>query len=159
MPREVERKYLLRSDAWRAEAGDGVRIVQAYLSIDPERSVRIRIAGDDAFITIKGKPEGNARAEYEYAIPKKDAAEILGNLCLQPPIEKTRYNIRRGGLEWEIDEFGADNRGLIVAELESEKRAEEIEKPDWIGQDVTDDPRYSNLQLFQQPFSRWERKH
>jgi len=157
MAREIERKYLVENDAWRREAPPGVPIVQGYLSADPDRSVRIRIAGDDAFVTIKGKAQGSARDEYEYPIPKDDAAEILENLCLKPPIEKTRYIVRRGDLKWEIDEFAGENRGLVMAEVETAKPSAEIEKPAWLGKDVTADPRYANVRLARHPFSQWER--
>jgi CYTH domain-containing protein len=158
MPREIERKYLVTSDAWRSDAPPGIPILQGYLSTDPRRSVRIRIAGDRAFVTIKGPPQGSARAEYEYSIPLQDAREMLGTLCFKPLIEKTRYTLHHGDLRWEIDEFAAHNQGLLVAEVETEKPPGQIEKPAWLGEDVTEDPRYSNLNLWQHPFSRWERK-
>ena len=154
MPVEIERKYLVIGDAWRGQA-TGLHFRQGYLSTDPERSVRIRLAGDEGWLTIKGKSEGAARAEYEYPIPAEHARELLDRLCLRPLIEKTRYRLEHAGLLWEIDEFEGDNAGLLIAEVELESASQMPELPDWVGQDVTDDPRYFNASLIAHPYSQW----
>ena len=114
---EIERKFLVQGDAWRQGAA-GVRYRQGYLCTDKHRTVRVRTAGDKAFLTIKGLSHGASRAEYEYEIPAADADAMLDALCLRPLIEKTRYRIPADDLVWEIDEFESDNAGLIVAEVE-----------------------------------------
>src|SRR5438105_657279 len=149
MGREVERKYLVKGDAWRPRAGRGVPHRQGYLSTDPDRSVRVRVAGGKAFITVKGKSEGAARDEYEYTIPIEDAKKMLRTLCVKPLIEKTRYVVKHGKRKWEIDRFARENKGLVIAELETDDASREIEKPDWVGEEVTGDPRYFNLNLVQ----------
>src|SRR5450755_1149382 len=109
MGREIERKFLVRNDIWRKHAGPGVPYRQGYLSFDPDRSVRVRIAGDQGFLTIKGKSEGTGRDEFEYSIPPGDARQLLDRLCVPPLIEKTRYVIKRDLVKWEIDEFAGEN--------------------------------------------------
>ncbi|HLJ18426.1 MAG TPA: CYTH domain-containing protein [Bryobacteraceae bacterium] len=158
MGREIERKYLVKDESWRRHAGKGVPYTQGYLSLDSDCSVRVRIAGAKAFLTIKGKSEGAGRDEFEYAIPKKDAEQILARLCIKPLIEKTRYVIRDGKHEWEIDEFSARNRGLVIAELELDEENEKIHKPEWLGEEVTGQPRYFNLSLVRHPYSEWKRE-
>ena len=155
MAREIERKYVLKNDGWRKEAGSGTSYRQGYLSTDPERSVRVRIGGGQAFLTIKGKTEGAGRSEFEYPIPHNDGEQILAQLCHRPLIEKTRYIIRHGDLKWEIDEFHGQNRGLIIAEVELSDDQRHIDKPDWLGEEVTPDPRYYNLNLVANPYSNW----
>jgi adenylate cyclase len=157
MGREVERKYLVKGEAWR-RAGHGVRHRQGYLSTDPDRSVRVRVAGNEAFITVKGKSKGAARDEYEYTIPIGDAKKMLRTLCVKPLIEKTRYVIKDGERKWEIDKFARENKGLVIAELETDDDSRQIEKPDWVGDEVTGDPRYFNLNLVRHPFSEWRRR-
>jgi adenylate cyclase len=155
MAREVERKYLVKGDLWRERAGPGVPIRQGYLCIEPDRSVRLRIAGDKAFLTIKGKSQGPARDEFEYPVPLEDAEQMLSRLAVKPLIEKTRHVIQDGKYKWEIDEFGGENQGLVVAEVETVDDNKDIPKPDWLGDEVTDDPRYFNVSLVQRPFSKW----
>ncbi len=154
MAQEIERKFLLCNDSWRNGA-QGVRYRQAYLSTDPQRAVRIRTAGDQAFLTIKGKSVGAARLEFEYPISSADANEMLDGLCLQPVIEKTRYRIQHGGLTWEVDEFEGVNAGLVVAEVELTSESQNIELPDWVGKEVTEDTRYYNANLISHPYSQW----
>ncbi len=154
MGQEIERKFLPCNDAWRAGAS-GTRYRQAYLSTDPQRTVRVRTAGDKAFLTIKGMSVGAARAEYEYAIPLDDANELLSEHCLQPVIEKTRYRIAHAGLTWEVDEFEGVNAGLILAEVELESEDQSVDLPDWIGEEVTGDKRYYNANLISHPFNSW----
>jgi adenylate cyclase len=154
MGKETERRYLVASDEWRAKAGKGVHIQQGYLSTDPERNVRIRVADEQAFITVKGKPSGVSRAEYEYAIPMPDARKLLDELCIKPIIEKTRYTIRLNGFEWEIDEYAKENEGLCVAEVEFNGKAPSS-KPRWAGKEISGDETYSNINLVAHPFSEW----
>jgi CYTH domain-containing protein len=151
---EIERKFLVVSDDWRAGA-DPVRIRQGYLSADGERTVRVRVKGDAGFITVKGKPHGPARAEFEYAIPLADANAMLDRLCLRPLIEKVRHIVWHAGLRWEVDEFLNENAPLVVAEIELWDAAQAVPLPAWAGEEVTGDPRYTNSNLARKPFSRW----
>ena len=153
MGTEIERKFLVRGDAWRA-LGRAAVFRQGYLSTVKERTVRIRVVGDQGWITVKGLTVGATRAEFEYAIPVDDAHEML-ELCAQPLIEKTRTVVDLGDLQWEIDEFTGPNEGLIVAEVELQRGDQEIDLPDWVGDEVTDDPRYYNANLTAHPFSTW----
>lgn len=154
MAKEIERKFLVKGDTWRGQGG-GKRYRQGYLSTVKERTVRVRTVGDQGFITIKGITVGATRSEYEYEIPLADANEMLDRLCERPLIEKTRYRITRGSVVWEIDEFEGENRGLIVAEVELKDEKQSMSFPDWIGQEVTDDPRYFNANLVACPYSKW----
>jgi adenylate cyclase len=153
--REVEHRFLVRDDRWRSQAGAGTHYQQGYLSVQPERNIRVRVGGGEAKITLKSNWQGAAREEYEYSIPEADGGQILSRLCLKPLVEKTRYEVWSAGLKWEIDEFDGENRGLIVAEVETEKPPQEISKPDWIGKEVTGDPRYFNVNLVTHPYSHW----
>ncbi len=154
MAKEIERKFLIKGEAWRKLAR-GVPYRQGYLSIARECTIRIRIIGDEGFLTIKGVTVGAARAEYEYGIPAAEANEMLSSLCEKPLIEKNRYRIAAGPVTWEIDEFGGDNQGLIVAEVELSDEKQVVDLPEWIGQEVTGDPKYFNSSLTRNPFSRW----
>jgi len=154
MPREIERKFLLRGEGWRA-LGAGVPYRQGYLSTVPGRSVRVRLVRDRGYLTIKGITVGATRAEYEYEIPAEDASELLTNLCERPLIEKTRYRVEHHGLIWEIDEFDGDNAGLIIAEVELDEEHQAISLPDWVGEEVTGDPRYYNASLISNPYTQW----
>jgi len=154
MGKEIERKFLVKGDSWRALA-HGKRYRQGYLSTVKERTVRVRTAGDQGYFTVKGITEGASRAEYEYEIPLADANQMLDNLCLRPIIEKTRYRIPQADLAWEVDEFEGDNKGLIVAEIELKDEHQAFTMPDWISQEVTDDPRYFNANLVSKPFTTW----
>lgn len=154
MPTEIERKFLVKGDRWRS-LGEGKPYCQGYITADSDRSVRVRIAGDEGFLTIKGKTIGSARSEYEYAIPVDHAREMLQTLCAPPLVQKTRYRVEWEGLVWEIDEFEAENQGLIMAEVELAEANQTIVFPDWIGEEVTFDPRYYNSNLAKHPFSHW----
>jgi adenylate cyclase len=154
MAKEIERKFLVTGEAWRALA-EGKVYRQGYLSTVKERTVRIRTIDDEAFLTIKGVSVGMTRSEYEYAIPVADANEMLDDLCEKPIIEKTRYKIPYDGFIWEVDEFAGVNAGLIVAEIELTDEGQAFAKPEWIGQEVSDDPRYFNANLIAHPFSNW----
>jgi len=153
MPIETERKFLVTGTDWKngAESKD---FSQGYLSQDPERSVRVRIAGDKAFLTIKGISEGISRLEFEYPIPVPDARQLLA-LCLPSIITKTRYFIESNGHQWEVDEFHGDNQGLVVAEVELEDAADEVDLPQWVDREVSEDPRYFNVSLANLPYSKW----
>lgn len=155
MATEIERKFLLKNDRWRTLA-TGVIYRQGYLSRKKEASVRIRIAGNQGYLTIKGLTVGNKRAEFEYPIPVEDAEIMLDTMCDRPLIEKIRYKIQQNGLIWEIDEFLGENQGLILAEVELKEENQVVELPDWIGMEVSDDARYFNINLVKEPFSQWK---
>lgn len=151
---EIERKFLVNSDAWRT-LGEPVFFRQGYLSTHKERTVRVRIEGERAVLTIKGKNVGATRGEWEYPLPVAEAAELLDGLCEQPLIEKYRRKIAHGGHVWEVDEFLGVNAGLVVAEIELQSESELFDKPQWIAQEVTDDVRYLNSNLIKHPYSAW----
>lgn len=155
MGTEIERKFLVIGDEWRT-LGTGSAYWQGYLVSEPERVVRVRIAGNQGFLTIKGAPTGISRAEFEYPIPVEDARELLETLCDRPFIQKTRYKVSWGNLVWEIDEFAGENQGLILAEVELPNAEQEIDLPPWIGAEVSHDPRYYNASLVKYPFSAWQ---
>lgn len=154
MGTEIERKYLTRDDSWKAGAAGKV-YRQGYLSTEKDRNVRVRIIEEQGFLTIKGRSSGITRLELEYEIPLADARSLLDELCLEPLIEKTRYKIEHAGLTWEVDEFAGDNAGLVVAEVELTTEDQAIELPSWVGEEVTDDPRYLNASLVAKPFRTW----
>ena len=163
MAHEIERKFLVRSDAWRADASkagvSGVRIRQGYLSTSAARSVRVRTAGERATLNVKGNKVGPRATEFEYPIPFRDALQLLEELCRRPPIEKTRYDIPApDGHIWEVDEFHGENTGLVVAEIELSHEDQAFTRPDWLGEEVTEDPRYLNTNLVERPFSTWDRE-
>ena len=152
MGTEIERKFLVVGDQWRS-LGQGNRYCQGYLSTRP--TVRVRIAGDQGYLTIKGPSDGVSRAEFEYGIPLGDAQTMLATLCQRPFVEKVRTKIPIDGLVWEVDEFMGDNHGLILAEVELTAADQAFEIPSWIGIEVSGDPRYFNSYLVQHPFSTW----
>jgi CYTH domain-containing protein len=154
---EIERKFLLASDAWRGQ-GTPTHLRQGYLVANAERTVRVRIEGERAVITIKGKSTGASRGEWEYEIPVADATELLDGLCEQPQVEKIRHRIEHAGRTWEVDEFLGLNAGLVVAEIELAAEDEAFDKPDWIGAEVTGETRYYNSCLIRQPYSQWPDK-
>jgi adenylate cyclase len=151
--KEIERKFVVRGNAWKS-LGVGVGMRQGYLSTDPDRVVRVRVEGDAATLTIKGRSVGATRGEWEYPIPLADAEELLG-LCLRPLVEKIRYRIPHGQMVWEVDEFLGENFGLTVAEIELSSEDQEFVKPDWAREEVTDDARYYNANLLRHPYSSW----
>ena len=153
MGQEIEHKFLVDKARWRPHV-EGVLIRQGYLSTDKDRVVRIRTAGPDAYVTIKG-PGHISRAEFEYAIPLEDASLMLDQLCLPGVIDKTRYEQDFGGHKWQIDVFHGDNEGLVVAEIELKREGESFERPDWLLEEVSSDPRYFNASLSQAPFKTW----
>jgi len=151
---EIERKFLIKDDAWRALA-KGTQYRQGYLNSTKERTVRVRTINDKGYLTIKGITTGATRVEYEYDIPENDATAMLDDLCEKPIIEKNRYKIDFAGFVWEVDEFFGENQGLIVAEVELESEDQAFEKPEWIGDEVTGDPKYFNSNLILNPFTIW----
>ena len=159
MGTEIERKFLVQGDAWkRAAEGPGEPVRQGYLSTAREHTVRVRVKAGKGYITIKGESAGARRAEFEYPIPSEDATTMLDSLCQRPLIEKTRYVVRHRGCCFEVDEFHGDNAGLFVAEVELSSEDHEVELPEWIGKEVTDDPRYYNSNLVRHPYAHWHTK-
>ncbi len=155
MAKEIERKFLVKEMDW-ARMGEGTRMRQGYLPTSDRTVARVRVAGSDAFLTIKGETRGAARTEFEYPIPVSDADEMLEELCQRPFIEKTRYRVDHRGLTWEVDVFEGENKGLTVAEVELEDENQAIDPPPWITTEVTHDPRYFNSSLASHPFSKWK---
>lgn len=154
MAKEIERKFLVTNEDWRSDDASEYR--QGYISLDKERTVRVRMAGNKAYLTVKGLTKGATRREFEYEIPLTDATEMLANLCRRPLIEKQRHKVLYGGLIWEIDEFFGENSGLIVAEVELESEDQPFERPPWLGKEVTGDSRYYNVNLVQKPYANWK---
>ncbi len=154
---EIERKFLVKSDAYKKDALSKEKISQGFLNTHPERTVRIRIKGNKGFLTVKGKSNesGTSRFEWEKEIQKNDAEELL-RLCEQGVLEKTRYEIDAGQHVFEVDEFHGENEGLIVAEIELQNENESFEKPDWLDEEITGDVKYYNSQLSRNPYSQWK---
>jgi CYTH domain-containing protein len=155
---EIERKFLVHKEKWEIAAkGTGKLLIQGYLFASTEKSVRVRIAGSKAFITIKGSTTGATRAEFEYEIPLADAQQMLNTLA-ESKIEKTRYEIEHDHKVWEVDVFYGPNNGLIVAEIELPNENEPLTLPDWVATEVTDDVRYYNSNLATNPYCNWGSK-
>ena len=152
MGKEIERKFLVKGSPWRNARGTRYR--QGYLNSAKERNVRVRTVEDKAYLTIKGITVKASRLEFEYEIPFQDANTLL-EICEKPLIEKNRYKVEERGFIWEIDEFFGENQGLIVAEVELEGEDQEFPKPDWVGEEVTGDPRYFNSNLIKNPYTKW----
>ena len=150
---EIERKFLVNVEKWKPY-GKGEKIKQGYLSVDPERVVRVRIFGENAFLTIKGKTVGITRTEMEYKIPLNEA-EVLMEMCLDFKIEKTRFVEETGDVIWEIDVFEGINIGLVLAEVELENENQKVDLPVWIEKEVSEDFRFYNSWLSQNPYSTW----
>lgn len=157
MAKEIERKFLVIGDEWKKGAV-GTLYRQGYLNSAKERTVRIRTIDDKAFLTIKGLTVSCTRLEFEYPIPHADCVKMLDDLAEKPIIEKTRFKIPAGnGLTWEIDEFHGVNEGLVVAEIELPSEETPFEKPAWLGEEVSSDPRYFNSNLVAHPFTTWDK--
>lgn len=156
MGKEIERKFLVKDDSFK-NLTQGSKYRQGYLNSMKERVVRVRTIDDKGFLTVKGITTGATRVEYEYEIPVKDADAMLDDLCEKPLIEKNRYKIGFESFIWEVDEFFGENQGLIVAEIELEREDQHFEKPDWISEEVTGNPKYFNSNLIQNPYSKWSR--
>ena len=155
MPAEIERKFLLKNEDWRQAVSSRQVIAQGYVANTERGSVRVRLMGDQAYLSIKSMTLGVTRIEFEYPIPVADAEYILHNLCLRPIIEKTRYFVEQDQHLWEIDVFEGDNAGLVVAEIELSSADEAFQKPEWLGTEVSADPRYYNVKLIEHPYKLW----
>lgn len=149
---EIERKFTVRAD-FRPQ-GAGTEMAQGYLSCDPQRTVRVRLAGGRGYLTVKGETRGMVRAEYEYEIPPSDARAMLA-LCDPPLVEKTRYVVDAAGRRWEVDVFHGANDGLVVAEVELPSETAEVTLPAWVDREVTGEKRYYNSSLIVHPYHSW----
>lgn len=155
---EIERKFLVCNDSWKNNIQKRMLFRQGYMRNENHATIRIRIADDKAFLTLKAPRDesGLERLEFEYSIPVDDANKILDSICEKPIIEKYRNYVPAGnGLVWEIDEFLGDNAGLTVAELELPEKDTPFTRPDWLGEEVTGDPRYFNAMLTKKPYNKW----
>ncbi len=155
MALEIERKFLLKHEAWRLLAESSEQLRQGYLNQETHCSVRVRTSADRAWLNIKGVTIGAQRQEFEYEIPLADAHQMLDTLTVNPVIDKVRHRVTVGPHVWEIDEFAGANAGLVVAEIELGKPDEAFDKPDWVGEEITDDVRYYNTNLSRHPFKDW----
>lgn len=153
MALEIERKFLV-ADPSCVSGVPGTRIAQGYLSLDPDRTVRVRLAGSQAWITIKGRSQGLTRIEHEFPIPPADASDLLA-MCLPSIIDKTRHVIPFAGHDWEVDVFHGDNEGLVLAEVELDHESRSPALPPWLGREVSDDPRFFNASLASNPFRQF----
>ena len=154
---EIERKFIVKDSSWKTPDINGVTMKQAYLKNSPEAVVRLRIAENTAYITVKGKTRNACRLEFEYEIPVSDAAQMLC-LCEKPFIEKIRYPVEFQGMIWVIDVFSGANQGLVIAEIELETRDQVFLFPPWLGREVTDDPGFFNSNLIKAPYSTWKQR-
>lgn len=154
MAREIERKFLVKNDSWK-NGCPGLPCRQGYLVTGDDITVRVRILGDEGYLTVKGRTEGLSRDEFEYRIPVVDAEAMLGSLSRGGTVEKIRYHIEVKGFIWDVDEFLGENKGLVVAEVELEDEDQQPELPAWLGQEVTGEVRYYNAYLAGKPFSTW----
>ncbi|MEM6253827.1 MAG: CYTH domain-containing protein [Cyanobacteria bacterium P01_D01_bin.156] len=154
MAKEIERKFLVQGDDWRTLA-EGRYYCQGYIPTQGKQTVRVRIIGEQGYLTLKGPTVGISRSEFEYPIPLKDAQAILSELCDRPIIAKHRYRIPMGDVIWEVDEFLDENQGLILAEVELTEETQTVDLPVWIGSEVTGDSRYYNSNLVKNPFKAW----
>jgi len=157
MPKEIERKFLLKNDSWRTGAVSRSLLCQAYARFqgDTHRLLRVRLTDDQAFLTLKGPACGCTRSEFEYPIPHRDAEEILKIFCGPGQIEKYRYRVPSGRHVWEVDEFLGANAGLVLAEIELNAPDESFDLPDWIGREVTGEVRFYNARLLEHPYREW----
>lgn len=155
MAQEIERKFLVVDDGWRAQVRSSSRYRQGYLSEGGRCSVRVRVAGERAWLNIKSAALDIVRTEYEYPLPVAEAEEMLDRLCSGLLIEKTRHFVDFGGYVWEIDVFEGVNRGLVIAEIELDRADAEFPRPPWAGAEVSADPRYYNVYLARTPYTRW----
>ncbi|MDO9559020.1 MAG: CYTH domain-containing protein [Syntrophales bacterium] len=151
---EIERKFLVSGDVWRKGA-QGAFCRQGYIVACDDHVVRVRVLGEKAYLTIKGRKTGLSCPEYEYPMPVADAQDMLARICLRPLIEKMRYTLDFKGMIWEIDEFTGENEGLVVAEVELAQEHQMIELPAWVGREVSFDPKYWNVNLMKHPYCRW----
>ena len=150
---EIERKFLVLGEDWKRGRSPQL-LSQGYLNREKQCTVRVRIVGDEAWLTVKGQSVGATRAEFEYPIPLEDAQQLL-TLSDSPRVEKYRWRVSHSGLVWEVDEFIGENAGLVVAEIELSSEDQAFDKPAWVGAEVTDDPRYFNSSLSSRPYRSW----
>ncbi len=155
MALEIERKFLVKDDSWMASVHSSTPIMQGYLASTARATVRVRVKGERAFITIKGATSGVTRSEFEFEVDVDDARTMLATLAEGPVIDKVRHEIRVASHIWEVDVFAGDNEGLVMAEIELADADEEFELPGWAGQEVSDDPRYFNVNLAAHPYRTW----
>jgi len=155
MALEIERKFRIVDQSWRAAAAGRKLLRQGYLANTTRASVRVRLAGDQAWLSVKAMTPGRARDEYEVAIDPVDAQQMLDRLCEGPPLEKWRHIVLHDGNRWEIDEFIGANAGLVIAEIELESEAQHFARPEWLGAEVTQEERYYNFRLAQHPYTQW----
>ncbi|NER80504.1 MAG: CYTH domain-containing protein [Leptolyngbya sp. SIO1D8] len=155
MAQEIERKFLVVDSSWRHEATRKL-YRQGYIPTQNKTTVRVRIAGDRGYLTVKGASTGITRLEFEYEIPSADAGNMLNSLCIPPLIEKWRYQLTVGNHLWEIDEFLGENAGLVLAEVELASEIESFVLPAWVGEEVSHDPRYYNANLARFPYRSWQ---
>jgi len=155
---EIERKFLLRSEAWRRQSSGSELIVQGYLANTARSSVRVRLAGTRAWLSVKSMTRDIVRQEFEYPIPSAEADAMLYSLCEGPLLQKRRHDVRCGASRYEVDEFHGRNAGLVVAEIELESPDQDFERPDWLGDEVTRQSRYYSFRLTARPFEDWPRQ-
>lgn len=151
---EIERKFKVVGNSWRGSSPPSI-IRQGFIFVSDEKVVRVRVEDGFAHIAVKGRLSTRSRLEFEYGIPTVDADEMLDKLCEGSLIEKRRYRLDVSGALWEIDQFIGANKGLVIAEIELKTQDQEIDLPAWVGEEVTDDPRYLNSNLFKRPYSTW----
>jgi adenylate cyclase len=155
---EIERKFLVKNNGWKAAAEEGIPYEQGYLSRDRNCTVRARLAGNTGFLTIKGPADPQdplAHPEYEYEIPAEDARRLIDTLCIHGRVQKTRHRVPHGKHVWEVDVFHGENEGLVMAEVELAASSEAVALPDWAGEEVSQDGRYTNASLAQKPYKNW----
>lgn len=155
MAKEIERKFLVAGDAWREQSVAAQAMRQGYLASNPECSIRVRVAGAEAWFNIKSATLGIERTEFEFPIPAREASEVLDRFCGGRCLDKVRYYCPHAGHTWEVDVFTGVNAGLVVAEIELAAVDEAFERPAWLGREVSDDPRYYNVCLIDHPYSAW----
>ncbi len=155
MATEIERKFLVSGNGWKDAAVTETRLMQGYLASSPRATVRVRVKGDKGIMTIKGATQGISRAEFEYPIPVEDARTMLDTLTETGIVDKVRYRVPCGAHTWEVDVFAGDNAGLVLAEVELGSENEVFERPDWLGEEVSDDSRYYNANLARHPYRSW----
>jgi CYTH domain-containing protein len=154
MPEEIERKFLVVNENWRTQKA-GVFYQQGYIHAQKNCSVRVRAVDGKGYLAVKGETHGSVRDEFEYEIPVEDANELLQNFCIKPLIKKKRYKIKYSGLVWEVDAFEGENKGLLIAEVELSNKNQRIKRPNWVGEEVTGNPKYYNVNLVKNPFLKW----
>jgi len=152
---ETERRFLVKNDDWKRRASVGTAYRQGYIFTGENRTLRVRVAGNRGFLTLKGLHEGITRHEYDYEIPLAEAEEIMSVFCERTPVEKVRYTVEEAGTRWEVDVFSGANHGLVIAEVEISEEGESIELPGWAGEEVTGVARYLNVNLYLLPVGEW----